>query len=123
MKQASGLSDSSASESSESEDGSDSDEEESESDNGKDHKPVKEKEPALKKRKAEEAPASQVKKSKIEPTDEGQSSTLFVGGLSFNVDDEWLKSEFASFGCQSARVVWNRETDSSRGYVSDSHNF
>ena len=113
---ASGSPDSSAAESSESEDGSSSDDGESGSDNEEGCKPVKEKESTPKKRKAEEAPAAQAKKSKIESMDEGQSSnSLFVGSLSFNVDDEWLKSEFASFGCQSARVVWDRETGSSKG--------
>lgn len=77
---------------------------------------MKEKQSTPKKRKAEEASTTQVKKPKIEPTDEGQkSNSLYVGSLSYNVDDEWLKSEFDSFGCQSARVVCERDTGSSKG--------
>ena len=89
-------------------DSSDSDSSESE----------EEEKPAPKKRKAEEAPLTEAKKTKTvkaaaaNPTG---ATTLFVGSLSFNMDDEWLKSEFEEFGCHSARVVWDREKDRSKG--------
>lgn len=75
---------------------------------------------ASKKRKpeAEAAPAS--KKAKTAPTDEAseESKTIFVGKLSYNVDNDWLKSEFESIGeIVSARVVTDRESGSSRGWA------
>ncbi|ONH67012.1 Nuclear localization sequence-binding protein [Cyberlindnera fabianii] len=65
-----------------------------------------------KKRKAEED-ATPAKKQK---TDE-EPATLFVGRLSWNVDDEWLKSEFEALGgVTGARVIMERATGKSRGY-------
>jgi nucleolin len=43
--------------------------------------------------------------------------TLFVGSLSWNIDDEWLFREFEEFGATSARVVTDREKQRSKGYV------
>lgn len=41
---------------------------------------------------------------------------LFVGNLSWNVDEEWLTREFESFGeIKSARIMTDRETGRSRG--------
>jgi nucleolin len=81
--------------------------------------------PASKKRAAEdsEAPAKKVKKddapAAIEPVDAATAevTTVYVGGLSWNVDNEWLKSELEVCGeVVSARVVTDRETQKSRGF-------
>ncbi|KAF7136656.1 hypothetical protein CNMCM5793_005934 [Aspergillus hiratsukae] len=91
---------------SEDSEGSDSDSSESESE-----KPSK-------KRKAEEEPAAAPKKSK--KTDEdanGASANLFVGNLSWNVDEEWLRQEFETFGeLSGVRIVTDRESGRSRGF-------
>lgn len=43
--------------------------------------------------------------------------SVFVGGLSWNVDDGWLKSEFESCGTVvSARVITERGTQRSKGF-------
>ncbi|KAL2332606.1 hypothetical protein Fmac_013819 [Flemingia macrophylla] len=45
------------------------------------------------------------------------SSKLFVGGLSYGVDDQSLKDAFASFGdVVEARVITDRDTGRSRGF-------
>ncbi|OJJ34060.1 hypothetical protein ASPWEDRAFT_114017, partial [Aspergillus wentii DTO 134E9] len=42
---------------------------------------------------------------------------LFVGNLSWNVDEEWLRSEFESFGeLAGARIVTERDSGRSRGF-------
>jgi len=42
---------------------------------------------------------------------------LFVGSLSWNVDEEWLKSEFEEFGeVTGVRLITDRETGRSKGY-------
>jgi len=42
---------------------------------------------------------------------------LFVGNLSWNVDDEWLYREFEEFGeLTGARVVTDRESGRSKGF-------
>jgi len=42
---------------------------------------------------------------------------IYVGNLSFNTDDEALREVFAEFGdVTSAKVVFDRETDRSRGF-------
>lgn len=79
---------------------------------------------ASKKRAAEEseAPAKKAKTAEVAPSavaapDAAETSTIFVGGLSWNVDNEWLKSEFEEVGeVVSARVVTDRETQKSRGF-------
>jgi len=75
-----------------------------------------------KKRKAEEdeAPAKKVKTDRSEtgtvPEGCEESKQIWVGQLSWNVDDEWLGKEFAEFGTVvSARVQVDRETSRSRG--------
>ncbi|OBA21016.1 RNA-binding domain-containing protein, partial [Metschnikowia bicuspidata var. bicuspidata NRRL YB-4993] len=46
-----------------------------------------------------------------------EPATLFVGRLSWNVDDDWLRREFEpSGGVVSARVMMERATGKSRGY-------
>ena len=79
---------------------------------------------ASKKRAAEEtaAPSKKAKTAEVAPSavaapDAAETSTIFVGGLSWNVDNEWLKSEFEEVGeVVSARVVTDRETQKSRGF-------
>lgn len=100
-------SDSSSSSSSDSDSASDSDSEEEEKDS--------------KKRKVEES-SEEVEESSEEPvakkpkTNE-EPATLFVGRLSWNIDDEWLRREFEPVGgVISARVIMERSTGKSRGY-------
>ena len=51
-----------------------------------------------------------------EEPDEG-IKTLWVGQLSWNVDNEWLKSEFEQFGTVvDARVQYDRDSGRSRGF-------
>lgn len=59
------------------------------------------------------------KKSKAEePAEAGEPGNLFVGNLSWNVDEDWLRSEFEEFGeVTGCRIVTDRETGRSRGYV------
>ena len=74
-------------------------------------------EPAPKKRKAEEPETPAAKKTKIDDEDVPKTN-LFVGQLSWNVDDAWLTSEFESFGkLVSARVMTERDSGRSRGYI------
>lgn len=75
-----------------------------------------------KKRKADEDVKEVAKKTKAavetEETGEPQLKTVWVGQLSWNVDSDWLKTEFEEYGeVESARVVNDRETGRSRGCV------
>src|SRR5690242_384233 len=73
-----------------------------------------------KKRKAEEATAPAVKKSKTEdaPAAGGEGiKNLFVGSLSWNIDEDWLYREFEQFGTiTGCRVISDRETGRSKGF-------
>ena len=73
--------------------------------------------PAPKKRKAEAEAAPAAKKTKTEPMgDEATEKNLFVGRLSYNVDEEWLTREFESFGeLSGVRVITDRDTGRSKG--------
>lgn len=69
-----------------------------------------------KKRKAddeeEESDESESKKAKT-----SEPATIFVGRLSWSIDDEWLKNEFEHIGgVIGARVIMERGTNRSRGY-------
>ncbi|GAU23433.1 hypothetical protein TSUD_331310 [Trifolium subterraneum] len=45
------------------------------------------------------------------------SSKLFIGGLSYGIDDQSLRDAFASYGeVVEARVITDRETGRSRGF-------
>ena len=51
-------------------------------------------------------------------TDDPSSRTIFVGRLSWNVDNDWLKSEFEECGeVIAARVQMDRNTGKSRGFA------
>lgn len=111
---------SSSSESSDSEaddESSDSEEEKkdgSSSDSDSDSDSEDKEEEKSKKRKAEESEEAPAKKAK---TEADEPATLFVGRLSWNIDDDWLKSEFEPLGgVTGARVMMERSTGKSRGY-------
>lgn len=75
--------------------------------------------PAPKKRKAEAEAAPVSKKAKTDPgNDDAAKKNLFVGHLSYNVDEEWLTREFEEFGELSrVSVIMDRETGRSKGWV------
>jgi nucleolin len=72
---------------------------------------------AISKRKAEEEAAPAVKKAKTVPDANGsQGKNLFVGSLSWNVDEEWLTREFEEFGeLTGVRIITDRNTGRSKG--------
>lgn len=88
---------------------SDSDSSDSESD---------EAEAPSKKRKAEEVAEPVIKKTKTdEPVAEDGVKNLFVGNLSWNIDEDWLRREFESFGeIVGCRVITDRETGRAKGF-------
>jgi len=73
-----------------------------------------------KKRKAEEAAEPTIKKTKTEeaaPAAEEGIKNLFVGSLSWNVDEDWLRREFEGFGeIIGCRVISDRDTGRSKGF-------
>jgi nucleolin len=73
------------------------------------------------KRKAESDAVLPAKKAKLateSTTESGTLSTLWVGNLSWNVNDDWLKGEFEGYGeVISARVQMDRNTGRSRGFA------
>ena len=72
-------------------------------------------EPVSKKRKADAEPAQAAKKTKTDDS-APEALSVFVGGLSWNVDNDFLKSEFEAVGeVVSARVVTDRATGKSKG--------
>ncbi|THW97636.1 RNA-binding domain-containing protein [Aureobasidium pullulans] len=94
-------------------DSSDSDSSDSDSDSEEEVKKVEE---PSKKRKAEEAPAAASKKVKAEGTFGEPSKVLFVGGLSWNVDEDWLSKEFEEFSPVSVRVITHADSGRSKGF-------
>jgi nucleolin len=79
-----------------------------------------------KKRKADDEEVAAPKKAKTEApaaNDTGVKN-LFVGSLSWSIDEEWLAREFEEFGeITGCRVITDRETGRSKGYVhTDSSN-
>ncbi|KAK6341131.1 hypothetical protein TWF696_008219 [Orbilia brochopaga] len=99
-----------------SDDDSDSDSSSDSSDDEEEEKPVKA--PEAKKRKLEEDTATSPKKAKTfnQTQDGGESKTLFVGQLSWNVDEDWLRREFEGVATvESARVVWDNQRNRSKG--------
>jgi nucleolin len=72
------------------------------------------------KRKAEDEAEQPAKKAKTVATAEGEqeaTTNVFVGQLSWNIDNDWLASEFAECGeVVQARVMIDRESNRSRGF-------
>ena len=57
------------------------------------------------------------KKSKTEAVEDNGSKNLFVGNLSWNIDDEWLYREFEEFGeITRANVLTDKATGRSKGF-------
>ena len=75
--------------------------------------------PAPNKRKAEFEAMSAPKKAKTDPgNDDNAKKNLFVGSLSFNIDEEWLTREFEQYGeLTRVKVMTDRETGRHRGYA------
>ena len=104
-------------------DSSDDDEEEKKEESS-DSDSSSEEEDNSKKRKAEDeeeesttaSPEPETKKAKTEEVS-SEPATLFVGRLSWNIDDAWLQREFEKYpGVTSARVISDRATGRSKGY-------
>lgn len=74
---------------------------------------------ASKKRKADTDVVPAAKKSKTAPSGEDSGpKNLFVGQLSWNVDEDWLTREFERFGeLSSVRVVSDKNTGRSKGFA------
>lgn len=88
-------------------DSSDSDEEEEE-------KPVAKTE--SKKRKADTEPEEVSKKAKTAENPDAVAN-LFVGNLSWSVDEEWLTREFEEFGeLAGVRIITDRDSGRSKGF-------
>jgi len=101
--------------------GASSDESSDDSSDVSDEEEIKEKEVAPKpqKRKTEGEDTSVAKKGKTEVAEGNSTATgnLFVGNLSWNVDEEWLRSEFEEFGeLSGVRIVTERDSGRSRGF-------
>ncbi|KAL9634472.1 MAG: hypothetical protein Q9164_004064 [Protoblastenia rupestris] len=92
--------------------GSDSDAEEDSSEDESE-----EEVPAPKKRKAEEVSTPAAKKTKPnEPADEAKKN-LFVGQLSWNIDEEWLTREFETFGeIENVTIIYDKQSGRSKGF-------
>ena len=76
-------------------------------------------EQANKKRKAEEMVVQTPKKNKVTVNGEQKEAcaNLFVGQLSYNVDEEWLTREFEEFGeIKGVRIITDRESGRSKGF-------
>ncbi|WBW73231.1 nucleolar protein required for rRNA processing [Schizosaccharomyces osmophilus] len=99
-------SNSSSSESDSDSDSSDSDSSSSDASSGSSEK----------KRKAEDV--EEEKPAKVsKPADSNESCTLFVGRLSWSVDDQWLGTEFEEYGTVvGARVIMDGQSGRSKGY-------
>ncbi|EXJ88740.1 nucleolin [Capronia coronata CBS 617.96] len=98
-----------------SDEASDSDSSE-DSDESSDEKEVEAK-PKSAKRKAEQEEAPAAKKNKVADVDTSKGANLFVGNLSWNIDENWLRSEFEEFGeLSGVRLMTDRETGRSKGF-------
>lgn len=73
--------------------------------------------PAPKKRKAEEASTPAAKKVKGDPSVSDEvKRNLFVGQLSWNIDEEWLQREFEEFGeIESVSIIYDKQSGRSKG--------
>ena len=91
----------------------------SEDDSQEDENEVAKQPPVSKKRKAEDEESSEPKKARSENTNipPGATTNLFVGQLSWNVDDEWLRREFESFGeIIKSEVKTDMDSGRSKGF-------
>ena len=98
---------------------SDEDSEEDSEDGDEDEENVEEEaEPPAKKRKVELEPASATKKTKTEGESNGREcNNLFVGNLSWHVDEEWLTREFDGFGeIIRVQLMTDRNSGRSKGF-------
>lgn len=69
------------------------------------------------KRKADDEDVPAAKKSKVDETTAGGVPNLFVGNLSWNVDEDWLRQEFEEFGeLSGVRLMTDRDTGRSKGF-------
>jgi len=94
---------------------SDSSNEEEDGESGSDSSDSETEAPS-KKRKADDETVAPTKKAKTEVEDTG-SKNLFVGNLSWNIDDEWLYREFEEFGTITrANVLTDKATGRSKGF-------
>lgn len=100
-------------------DSSDSDSDSDSSSDDEEEKKEEEEEVPSKKRKAEEAAEPAQKKIKVVVNGEEKEATanLFVGNLSWNIDEEWLTREFEEFGeLQGVRIITDRDSGRSKGF-------
>lgn len=98
-----------------SQDSDDSDDSDDSSDSDEEEKPKAD----SKKRKAESEPSQTPKKAKTEAAVDESAPTgnLFVGNISWNVDEEWLTREFEEFGeLTGVRIITDRESGRSKGF-------
>lgn len=94
-----------------SDDASDSD-----SSEGSDTKSEVKSAPTQQKRKADTVDAPAAKKAKTS-VPANATGNLFIGNLSWNVDEDWLAREFEEFGeIKGCRVVTDRESGRSKGF-------
>lgn len=71
--------------------------------------------PAKRKADSEALPALKKSKTEAAGSDAGKKN-LFVGQLSWNVDEEWLTREFERFGeLSGVRVMTDKNTGRSKG--------
>jgi nucleolin len=57
-----------------------------------------------------------VKKTKTEAVADEGVKNLFVGNLSWNIDEDWLSREFEKFGeITGCRIITDRESGRSKG--------
>ncbi|OCK76261.1 RNA-binding domain-containing protein [Lepidopterella palustris CBS 459.81] len=96
----------------------DSDDSEADSDDDSDDSSeASETEVPSKKRKAEAAATPMAKKSKTEEAGTDGIKNLFVGNLSWNIDEEWLSREFDGFGeITGCRIITDKNTGKAKGF-------
>jgi nucleolin len=99
------------------EDSDDSEEDEDSDDDEADSEEEEKVEKTSSKRKAEDNDAPAAKKSKVDDVDTSKGPNLFVGNLSWNVDEDWLRQEFEEFGeLSGVRLMTDRATGRSKGF-------
>lgn len=116
--------DASAESSDSSEEDDDSDDESSDSSESEEEEEQAEAEPPTKvsKRKAEEQPDRAIKKAKAEAESTATSANppstnLFVGNLSWNIDDAWLREVFEEHGeLTRVQVMYDKATNRAKGF-------